>query len=55
VNHPYFAVTSPDGSFALRDVPEGTYQVRAWHERLGTTVSPVHVSAAGEANVEIAF
>src|SRR5262252_9169391 len=29
VNHPYFAVTSADGSFSLRDVPEGTYELRA--------------------------
>jgi plastocyanin len=55
VNHPYFAVTPADGSFALRDVPEGTYELRAWHERLGTTVSQVRVSAAGEANIEITF
>ena len=33
VNHPYFAVTSADGAFALRDVPIGTYNLRAWHER----------------------
>ena len=53
VNHPYFAVTSADGSFALRDVPEGTYELRAWHERLGTTVSQVRVDAARESNVEM--
>ncbi|HET9834675.1 MAG TPA: hypothetical protein VFP91_23300 [Vicinamibacterales bacterium] len=55
VNHPYFAVTSADGSFALRDVPEGTYELRAWHERLGTMVSKVHVDAAHESNVEMTY
>ena len=55
VNHPYFAVTSADGSFALRDVPEGTYELRAWHERLGTTVSQVRVDAARESTVEMTY
>ena len=55
VNHPYFAVTSADGSFALRDVPEGTYELRAWHERLGTVVSKVRVEAARESKVEMTY
>lgn len=55
VNHPYFAVTTADGTFALRDVPEGTYELRAWQEDLGTIVSQVHVEAAREANVEMTY
>lgn len=31
-DHPYFAVTSKSGSFALNNVPPGTYTVEAWHE-----------------------
>ncbi|HZR81147.1 MAG TPA: methylamine utilization protein [Candidatus Binatia bacterium] len=30
---PYFAVTDASGSFALRDLPAGTYGLVAWHER----------------------
>ena len=55
VNHPYFAVTGVDGAVALRDVPEGTYEVRAWHERFGTVLSQVRVDSAREANVEMTF
>ncbi len=30
--HPFFAVTKLDGSFEIRGVPPGTYQLSAWHE-----------------------
>jgi hypothetical protein len=32
VDHPYFAVTGPDGSFELAKLPPGTYTIEAWHE-----------------------
>jgi plastocyanin len=55
VNHPYFAVTGADGAFVLRDVPEGTYELRAWHEQLGTIASQVHVDASREVNLEMNY
>ncbi len=33
VDHPYFAVTGPDGSFELPNLPPGNYTVEAWHEK----------------------
>jgi plastocyanin len=33
VNTPYFAVSSTDGTFAIKNVPEGTYEFKLWHER----------------------
>ena len=36
VDHPYFAVTGPDGRFIFADVPPGDYTVATWHERFGT-------------------
>ncbi len=41
--HPYFAVTEKDGSFDLRDLPPGTYTLKAWHEKLGTSTQKVTV------------
>lgn len=35
MTHPYFAVTDSDGKFKIDNVPDGTYTVEAWHERLG--------------------
>ena len=34
-DHPYFAVSSTDGSFSIPNVPDGTYEAVAWQERLG--------------------
>ena len=32
VQHPYYAVTGPSGSFELTGVPPGEYELIAWHE-----------------------
>ena len=33
-DHPYFSKAGSDGTFSITHVPEGTYTVVAWHERL---------------------
>lgn len=34
-NHPYFATTGEDGSFTMQNVPDGSYDVIVWQEKLG--------------------
>jgi plastocyanin len=55
VNHPYFAVTGADGAFDIRDIPEGTYDVRAWHEQLGTLASRVNIVSSRAASVDFTY
>lgn len=43
LNHPYFAVTGEDGSYAIENLPAGTYTVEAWHEQLGTRTQEVTI------------
>ena len=43
--HPYFAVTKTDGKFAIANLDSGTYEVEAWHEKLGTQKATVTVAA----------
>ena len=44
LDHPYFAVTGEDGSFAIPNLPPGTYTLAAWHERLGTQTMSITVA-----------
>jgi hypothetical protein len=46
VDHPFFAVTGPDGSFSFAGLPPGTYTISAWHERLGTVDATVSLEKA---------
>jgi hypothetical protein len=41
--HPFFAVSAPDGTFTIKDLPPGTYTIEAWHEKLGTQTQQVTV------------
>jgi plastocyanin len=43
---PYFALTGSDGSFALKDVPPGTYTLKTWSEDVKSTCHICH-SATG--------
>jgi plastocyanin len=55
MSHPFFAVTGADGSFALRGVPPGTYEVEAWHEKFGTRTAQVTVAANQAQTASFAF
>ena len=51
-DHPYFRIPGADGSFDIDDVPVGTHQIVAWHERIGESVASVRVEAGRTARVE---
>lgn len=53
-DHPFFAVTNEEGLFVIRNVPDGTFDIVLWHERLETPIKK-KVSVSGEDKVPIIF
>jgi plastocyanin len=51
VDHPFFAITGPEGTFTMPGLPAGTYTIGVWHERLGGTEQSVTISAKELKNV----
>ena len=42
--HPFFSVTSTDGKFTISGLDAGSYEITAWHEKLGTQTASVTVT-----------
>ena len=53
--HPFFAVTGKDGGFDLSNLPPGTYTIKAWHEKLGTSTQKVTISANETKEISFVF
>jgi plastocyanin len=47
---PYFAETDDNGNYKIKDVPDGSYTVTAWHEAAKNQSKPVTVSGEAKAD-----
>lgn len=54
-DHDYFQIPNASGAFALDEVPAGTYQISAWHERIGESVRQVRVEPGQRTRVEFSL
>jgi len=45
-SHPFFSVTGTDGKFTISGLDPGTYEITAWHERMGVQTATVTVGAS---------
>jgi plastocyanin len=43
--HPFFSATGTDGKFTISGLDPGTYEITAWHEKLGPQTASVTVGA----------
>ena len=53
--HPFYSVTRPDGKFNISGLDPGTYEITAWHERLGTQTATITVGANDTKTQNIKF
>ena len=55
MEHPFFAVTGPDGVFQIDGLPAGQYTLAAWHERYGELTKEAVVSKQAHPEVQFRF
>lgn len=54
-DHPFFDITGKEGAFVLKNVPAGTYKVKAFHEEMGEKTQEVTVVGGEEATLEFTY
>jgi hypothetical protein len=52
---PFFAISDVYGSYEIRGVPPGTYQIVAWHETLGQQEIEITLTAGEVRNMDFVF
>jgi plastocyanin len=55
MSHPYFAVTNVDGLYRIGGLPAGTYEIEAWHEKLGTQTTTVTIEDGQAVETDFTF
>lgn len=55
VENPYYAITGFEGTFTIKDLPAGTYRIKAWHPTLGEKEQRVTVAANGTTSLGFTF
>ena len=55
LTHPFYSVTGKDGKFNIQNLDPGTYQIEAWHEKLGTQKATVTVGASDTKTQDFKF
>src|SRR5262245_4868645 len=54
-DHPFFSVTQKDGKFTISGLDPGTYELEAWHEKLGVQKASVTVTGSETKTVNFKF
>jgi hypothetical protein len=55
VSNPYFATSGAAGTYAINNVPAGTYTIQTWHERYGVLAQTVRVREGSTSTVDFAY
>ncbi|HUG55057.1 MAG TPA: carboxypeptidase regulatory-like domain-containing protein [Vicinamibacteria bacterium] len=55
LDHPFHAVTKEDGTFEIKDLPAGEYEIEAVHEKLKSTTGRVTVKDGEAATLDLGY
>ncbi len=53
LDHPYAAITSKGGRFAIRQLPVGTHKFLVWHERAGDLNKSLEVQVESQQQTDL--
>lgn len=54
-DNPFTVVTNENGQFEIKDLPDGTYEVEAWHEKLGAKSGTVTIAGGTTQSLNLSF
>lgn len=54
-DHPYHAVTGPDGTFRIEGLPPGRHTLETWHETLGARSQTIEIEPRAETTTEFRY
>ena len=52
---PYFSVSDESGLFSIDGLSAGSYEMKVWHERLGTKVARIYVTGDTAISLDVVF
>ncbi len=55
LDHPFYSVSDDNGTFTIKNVPAGDYEVEAWHEKYGSKTMKVTVGASDTKTADFTF
>ena len=55
LDNPFYAVSDDKGTFTIKDLPAGTYELEAWHEKYGVQSMSVTVGASDTKTADFTF
>ena len=55
LSHPFFAVSSKDGSYKISGLPPGRYTIVAWHEKYGEQTADVSIARKEQKTLDLTF
>jgi plastocyanin len=55
LNHPFYAVTKEDGTYEIKGLPPGEYEIEAWHEKLKNQTQKITVKDGEKAKADFAY
>ncbi len=54
-SHPFYAVSSENGSFTIKELLPGNYQLSAWHEKFRCKVSVIDIVLSDKQTLNVEF